>query len=1138
MIGLNNPNLTAHDEYTDVMLGNVWTATITEEIDTLHAWMAHGWGAVGPMTIKLAIYDWETGALLGVGPEITMPDQPRNMYLWYHSPLGSRIQLIAGKRYYLCAFIGGIDFAVSFKVNPSDSINTYIFGITLDAGSGLSGLPPATLLGNVKQWIPPWSTDGVCSLPAYTTYGTCGAAGGTWTWTGTCPPDTTLAFGVCAYQAWKQFAIYGDLSGGQPSITVSPPTATIRVNVPQVLTAQVSGGTMPYAISWTNEADGSPLGTGQTINLSFPTPGVYVIRATVVDGGGLSAFATSTITVNAMPTEEPPYPLPMLPDFPPIRDPIPSPATFRFTMDKDLSGNFIIKDGATIVYTNPDPQQVLQQLITLTAAANASSLVKNLGTLNMIAITDPGTARECSLKFMENIKIYLENGLGIANINSGIRHMLKFDGRTELSGVSLRNGCIVEGINGRAKITGLGQPLRENLVYIRCGSNLQLRHLELAQVGGQSCGEDGDAGNEVNAQNNDNYFEDLYLHTFYKAATIVTEGGAALSFDGSRNITRKVLIDGESLIGARAGIFIWGENTTTVDNIFEDIEIRNIQRDGIYLCGQNVSACSRQFWRRVLVANTALQGGYSAVKLRHAVYSLFEDLTIDGGYAGLTIGTWMDTDPSVLTGDDGMGGLNDGWSRGNRFKRAIIQNCRIANLNMDIDHDGMGVEQNYVDAYIAGGGMGLWFNNGIPGSSATGVNRDNTFFVTIEALNKAISMGANETGIGGLTYRNRVTGVIKNCAIVAEIRDANCMDNYFDLVIIGGGTITDLGTRNRWNGVGKYPYGVGITPLPDDWNDGDIIINTSDNTAWYKSTGVITRLNIGDAIAQFAYMEGKGGLPAGTCQFIDKSFASGRTIVEWLWGFGDGVTSTLQNPTHNYAAKGSYNVTLRITDNLGTQTTTTQTVSIEEEAPPPATITLTVDSDGNGTVAPSGIQQLNVGTSYRFEATANEGQTFDHWMLGIANIGSTNPLDLPITADMNGSSLTAIFTVNPPAQINMTIVSDTTQGSTNLQGQQTFNVGDIVQFSATPKTGFTFKQWTLNETTYTDNPLNLPITADMNGKTITAEFTPVSPTPTVLWHTRVWSGAHNLPRLSSLWPFPIIEIYDQTARRLLKKTEG
>lgn len=44
--------------------------------------------------------------------------------------------------------------------------------------------------------------------------------------------------------------------------------------------------------------------------------------------------------------------------------------------------------------------------------------------------------------------------------------------------------------------------------------------------------------------------------------------------------------------------------------------------------------------------------------------------------------------------------------------------------------------------------------------------------------------------------------------------------------------------------------------------------------------------------------------------FTDQSIGP----VSWLWDFGDGTTSTLQNPVHNFPALGVYNVTLTVTN--------------------------------------------------------------------------------------------------------------------------------------------------------------------------------------------------------------------------------
>ncbi len=58
--------------------------------------------------------------------------------------------------------------------------------------------------------------------------------------------------------------------------------------------------------------------------------------------------------------------------------------------------------------------------------------------------------------------------------------------------------------------------------------------------------------------------------------------------------------------------------------------------------------------------------------------------------------------------------------------------------------------------------------------------------------------------------------------------------------------------------------------------------------------------------------------PLLTVQFTDESTPgySGNLIRHWLWDFGDGRTSTLQNPSHDYAP-GVYNVTLTVIDAFG-----------------------------------------------------------------------------------------------------------------------------------------------------------------------------------------------------------------------------
>ena len=59
--------------------------------------------------------------------------------------------------------------------------------------------------------------------------------------------------------------------------------------------------------------------------------------------------------------------------------------------------------------------------------------------------------------------------------------------------------------------------------------------------------------------------------------------------------------------------------------------------------------------------------------------------------------------------------------------------------------------------------------------------------------------------------------------------------------------------------------------------------------------------------------------------FTDTSTPGTGTITNWLWDFGDGTNSTLQNPTKTYLEEGTYNVSLTVVDDNGLSDTHTET---------------------------------------------------------------------------------------------------------------------------------------------------------------------------------------------------------------------
>ena len=74
--------------------------------------------------------------------------------------------------------------------------------------------------------------------------------------------------------------------------------------------------------------------------------------------------------------------------------------------------------------------------------------------------------------------------------------------------------------------------------------------------------------------------------------------------------------------------------------------------------------------------------------------------------------------------------------------------------------------------------------------------------------------------------------------------------------------------------------------------------------------------------------------PQAALQFVDTSTGSG---LSYSWDFGDGATSTLQNPTHSYAlGNNSYTVKLKIKDLVGCEDSVTKVNSVNIRTPKPA----------------------------------------------------------------------------------------------------------------------------------------------------------------------------------------------------------
>lgn len=112
----------------------------------------------------------------------------------------------------------------------------------------------------------------------------------------------------------------------------------------------------------------------------------------------------------------------------------------------------------------------------------------------------------------------------------------------------------------------------------------------------------------------------------------------------------------------------------------------------------------------------------------------------------------------------------------------------------------------------------------------------------------------------------------------------------------------------------------------------------------------------------------------GVVQFTDSST---NQPTSWLWNFGDGQTSTLQNPTHTYTTSGTFTVSLKAINSYGNNTKTiTNYITINLPTSPTATggscstppCSVTLTATGSGTLewyaAQTGGTPVATGTSY------------------------------------------------------------------------------------------------------------------------------------------------------------------------------
>jgi gliding motility-associated-like protein len=266
-----------------------------------------------------------------------------------------------------------------------------------------------------------------------------------------------------------------------------------------------------------------------------------------------------------------------------------------------------------------------------------------------------------------------------------------------------------------------------------------------------------------------------------------------------------------------------------------------------------------------------------------------------------------------------------------------------------------------------------------------------------DSLNFVMSI-ANDNYISEIRIDGIPTGFSQPVSLVTTNWTTFANFQYAGLYPVGTHTI-EVDVQNFNVAQAMNPHGLNLYGSINSMNQSLVAFNSPNNCT--------CNAVMPDSInANFSYAF-PNPCDSTVVQFTDATVVQNSNIVSWNWDFGDGNTSLLQNPTHNYLLPGGYNVTLIATNNLNKSDTVQYLVQVVNNLPvitavavPPA-----VCPGGSSVLSGSG------GVSYSWSGGISNGVPFSP--------SSTTTFTVTGT-DANGCTNTAPVTVTvlPSPQVS------------------------------------------------------------------------------------------------------------------------
>lgn len=187
----------------------------------------------------------------------------------------------------------------------------------------------------------------------------------------------------------------------------------------------------------------------------------------------------------------------------------------------------------------------------------------------------------------------------------------------------------------------------------------------------------------------------------------------------------------------------------------------------------------------------------------------------------------------------------------------------------------------------------------------------------------------------------------------------------------------------------------------------------------------------------------------------------GDAIATWQWNFGDGNTSNVQNPTHEYPDGGTFTVTLTVTDARGVTGSVSKTIEVEG----PPNVAPVIDAINTDPESPATDEDVDFSADIT-DPDQPAGTAFTYaWDFGD---GTTSVLAAPTHPFTNKQTYTVTLTVTDAQGATATATKAISVGNEKP-------VASFTPSTTTPSTGDAV-QFTDTSTDPGDDPADTPFT--------------------------------------------------------------